>query len=60
MMDICQAICQALGQVFTSIVSPKPHTAPGNRYSYHPFLINREPKARGEFAGGPIATLEFK
>ena len=46
MMNICQAMCQALGQGFTSIASPKPHTALWNRYSYHPFLINGEPKAK--------------
>ena len=46
MMNICQAMCQALGQGFTSIASPKPHTTLWNRYSYHPFLINGEPKAK--------------
>lgn len=45
-MNICQAMCPALGRVFTSIASPKPHTALGNRYNYHPCLINREPKAK--------------
>ena len=47
MMNICQAMCQALGQGFTSIASPKPHTALWNRYNYHRyFLVNGEPKAK--------------
>lgn len=51
MMNICQATCQALGRGFTSIASPKPHTALWNGYNYHHyFLVNGEPKAkRGNF-----------
>ena len=51
MMNICQAMCQALGRGFTSIASPKPHTALWNGYNYHHyFLVNGEPKAkRGNF-----------